>query len=184
MILFGLGNPGRKYYLTRHNTGFLFLNHLCRDHHRRFRAKERYKVASIRIRGQDVRLVKPQCWMNRSGIEVQRYLEKDPGDFMVVLDDINLPLGRIRLRAKGSDGGHLGLRSVIEKVGSDKFPRLRIGVGQPYEDAVDYVLDRFKQNEKKVLDQVIALGIEGIEIFLFNSISKAQNFVNSIDLIP
>ena len=182
MIIFGLGNPGLKYRSTRHNAGYILLDHFSKKKRRRFKISRGFQTASVVISGQNVVLVKPHCWMNQSGAAVQHFLKKNPDDYMVIIDDINLPLGRMRLRARGSDGGHLGLRSIIEAVAADDFPRLRIGIGQPQVDAAEYVLDRFNRKEKKILKQVIDEGIKGIEILLTDGMNKAQNHINGINL--
>ena len=183
MIIFGLGNPGLKYRSTRHNAGYLLLDQFSKKKRRRFKTVRGFQSVSFKFKDQNVELVKPQCWMNQSGIAVQYYLKKHHDEFMVIVDDINLPLGRLRLRAKGTDGGHLGLRSIIEAISSDDFPRLRIGIGQPGIDAALYVLDRFNCNEKKILKKIIDEGIKGIEILLRDGINKAQNYVNSINFV-
>ncbi len=182
MIIFGLGNPGLKYRATRHNAGYLLLDQFSKKKRRRFKTTRGFKYISFKIKDHNVELVKPQCWMNQSGIAVANYIEKNPNDFLVVVDDINLPLGRMRLRTSGSDGGHLGLRSIIEEINTDDFPRMRIGIGRPEIDAAEYVLDRFNRDEKKILKQVIEEGIKGIEIMLTKGMSKAQNYINGIDL--
>lgn len=118
--------------------------------------------------------------MNVSGSAIAAMLDSEDRDILIVLDDINLPLGRMRLRPRGSDGGHLGLRSIIGALGTDDFPRLRIGVGQPSVDAAEYVLGRFSVDEKKVLKTVIDHGIKGIRMLVRDGLEKAQNYINSI----
>ena len=180
MIFFGLGNPGREYRATRHNAGYLFLERLAKQHNRRFSTKQGYKKARVIIAQKEILLIKPQCWMNQSGSIVARIVHECDTDFIVVVDDINLPLGRIRLRPRGSDGGHKGLRSIIEALGYDDFPRLRLGVGCPQEDAVSYVLTSFTKDERRCLDKVITLGLRGVEILMRESLASAQNFINGI----
>jgi PTH1 family peptidyl-tRNA hydrolase len=180
MILFGLGNPGPHYRRTRHNAGYLFLEHAARVHHRRFSAKQGHKRARIYIDSQEILLVKPQCWMNQSGIIVNRVVQQYNQDFLVVVDDINLPLGKLRLRSRGSDGGHKGLRSIIDLIGHTDFPRLRLGVGRPDEDVVSFVLTPFSKNEREVLQQVIIHGLRGIEILVKQDFKNAQNYINGI----
>ncbi len=182
MIIFGLGNPGLKYRSTRHNAGYLALDQFGKKKRRRFRVTRGYHIMRFAIKEMTIALVKPQCWMNQSGFAVRHYLDKHPDAFMVIADDINLPLGRMRLRARGSDGGHLGLRSIIEAVATDDFPRLRIGIGQPRVDAAEYVLDRFNLKESRILKKVIEQGIKGIEILVTDGMNKAQNYINGIEL--
>ncbi|GAJ24578.1 unnamed protein product, partial [marine sediment metagenome] len=173
MIIFGLGNPGLKYRSTRHNVGYIFLDRLAKQYKKRFYTKQGYKIAKIDISKNKIYLVKPQCWMNQSGNAVSEILQEMDGDFLVVVDDVNLPLGKIRLKSRGSDGGHLGLRSIIDSRGNSNFPRLRIGIGCPINDVANYVLSPFKRREKKILMSVIDKGIKGIEVLLKDSFTKA-----------
>jgi PTH1 family peptidyl-tRNA hydrolase len=182
MIIFGLGNPGLKYRRTRHNAGYLFLEQLARTSKKRFVDRRQYRQAILRIRNTPVRLVKPNCWMNQCGLVIRDMLRVEKHDFLVVLDDVNLPLGRMRLRSNGSDGGHLGLRSIIESLRTNNFPRLRIGIGQPSLDTEDYVLERFNAGEMRILIRVLKHGIEGIRILVNRGFVKAQNYVNSIKI--
>jgi len=182
MMIFGLGNPGLKYRATRHNTGYIFLEHMAKVYKKRFQPRSGHKIAKIRIASKNVILVKPICWMNQSGLAIAEILPKKNNDFLVILDDLNLPLGKTRLKGSGSDGGHLGLRSIINSLNSSAFPRLRIGIGPPNQDAVSYVLSPFKVKEKKVLMSVIEKGIEGIEILIKDGFVHAQNFINSIKI--
>lgn len=187
MIIFGLGNPGIKYRWTRHNTGFIFLDRLAKKYRIRFRSYPEYKQAIIKKNEQEIRLIKPLLFMNRSGIVVSRVLENESEDFFVVVDDMNLPLGRLRFRARGSDGGHLGLRSIIEVLHTENFPRLRIGIGNQESierkiDSAEFVLRQFHKGEKELLKNVIAKAIEGMEIYLTQGFEKAQNFINSIKI--
>jgi PTH1 family peptidyl-tRNA hydrolase len=182
MIIFGLGNPGLRYRHTRHNAGHLFLERLAKHYKKRFSRRQYYTKSVIAIDTTEVILVKPKCWMNLCGSTVQRVLERYDEDFMVVLDDINLPLGRMRLRSKGSDGGHLGLRSVIDALRSTDFPRLRIGIGQPESETEDYVLSRFTTAERKTLLEVIDEGINGIQIMVGQGFVRAQNHINAVDI--
>lgn len=182
MIIFGLGNPGLKYRSTRHNAGYIFLERLARSYRKRFSRKKHYRSATLKIKGTEVILIKPNCWMNQCGSTIYDILRKDKHKFMIVVDDINLPLGKIRLRSKGSDGGHLGLRSIIDALQMHNFPRLRIGIGQPQMDAADYVLSRFNAAERRTLTKVMSEGIKGIRILASEGFVKAQNYINSINI--
>lgn len=189
MIIFGLGNPGLKYRATRHNVGFIFLDRFAKQYKKRFRSQRGYRIAKIEINDKKTRLIKPQCWMNLSGIAVSKILQERTEVFLVVVDDVNLPLGRARLRSRGSDGGHLGLRSIIDELSTENFWRLRIGIGQPHGDYARYVLNSFKRDEKKILHAVIEEAIKGVVLFLRNNFTNAQNYINSInindiDLVP
>jgi PTH1 family peptidyl-tRNA hydrolase len=182
MIIFGLGNPGLKYRLTRHNAGHIFVDQLARASKRKYSRKRNYSIASCTIRGKKVLLIKPRCWMNECGEAIARIRYTVNHDFLVVLDDINLPLGRMRLRSKGSDGGHLGLRSIINALHMDDFPRLRIGIGSPSVDSAEYVLEKFSADERKVLKKTVEQGIKGIKILVGEGFVKAQNYINSIHI--
>ncbi len=182
MIIFGLGNPGRRYRFTRHNAGQLFLEQVARHYRKRFQRKKEYAVSHVRIKGKNVVLIKPKCWMNQCGDTIRALIRPSHENFMVVVDDINLPAGRIRLRSKGSDGGHLGLRSVINVLQTDDFPRLRIGIGRANVDAADYVLGRFTADERKVLRAVIKEAIRGIQIMFSENFVKGQNYINAINV--
>jgi PTH1 family peptidyl-tRNA hydrolase len=120
--------------------------------------------------------------MNQCGSTLYNILGEEKSKFMVVVDDINLPLGKIRLRSKGSDGGHLGLRSIIDTLQTDNFPRLRIGIGQPQTDAADYVLSRFNAAERRILIKVMSEGVKGIRMLVSEGFMKAQNYINSIHI--
>jgi PTH1 family peptidyl-tRNA hydrolase len=182
MTIFGLGNPGLKYRSTKHNAGYIFLDKISRTYRKRFTTKRGYKLEKIKIRGHHINLIKPICWMNQSGFAISSILQKIDDEFLIVLDDFNLSLGRIRLRSKGSDGGHLGLRSIINELGRSNFLRLRIGIGYPEDqDVVSYVLTKFTRKDKKILMSVIEKGIKGIEIMLKEGFAKAQNYINSIN---
>lgn len=182
MMIFGLGNPGLRYRATRHNVGYIFLDRFVKQYKKRFHSQRGYRVARIVINDETVRLIKPQCWMNLSGIAVSKILQERAEDFLVVVDDVSLPLGRTRLRGKGSDGGHLGLRSIISELNTESFWRLRIGIGQPHEDYACYVLNSFKRDEKKTLHDVIKETIKGVELLIRGNFTSAQNYINSVDL--
>lgn len=149
-VVVGLGNPGREYTLTPHNIGFELLDELAAEDGVKFRRSWRFPLesASIRVRGEEVMLVKPLTFMNRSGDAVAPLLRKKgigPERLLVAVDDVALPMGSLRLRGSGSAGTHNGLKSLIERVGSAEFPRLRLGVGPVPEgqDRVAFVLGRF-----------------------------------------
>ncbi|MGB3340810.1 MAG: aminoacyl-tRNA hydrolase [bacterium] len=182
MIIFGLGNPGLKYRATRHNAGHIFLDRFARHRKVKFRSQRGFRIAKTKIAEHKVILVKPRCFMNDSGHAVSSYLSKKQDRIMIILDDINLPLGRIRLRKKGSDGGHLGLRSIINTLGFSDFPRLRIGVGRSDMDIINHVLNRFTRVEEKVLREVIENGIIGVEAIFRQDFVKAQNYINAINI--
>lgn len=180
--IIGLGNPGLRYKRTRHNAGFMVLDELSRRHRLRFRKHSYSSVcAEGRILGERVFLMKPQTYMNRSGEAAGPVLGSKAmalTDLLVISDDIALPLGKIRLRPKGSSGGHNGLRSVIGRVGPD-FPRLKLGIaaGRIF-NASDYVLTRFKRGEKKELNKMLETASDCVEVWLKEGVVKAMDIFN------
>lgn len=183
-LLVGLGNPGKRYRDTPHNVGFWVCDALARRHHlgdptRKFQGE----FFRGRIGGQDVAMLKPDTYMNLSGesvAEALRYLPVEAERLMLVLDDLDLPPGRLRLRARGGDGGHLGLRSVIERVGTPEFPRLRIGVGRPPEgwDPAGYLLSRMGSELRGCLEDAVERGADAVERVLSDGIEAAMNDFN------
>ena len=164
-IIVGLGNPGAKYAGTRHNVGFDVIDYLAADPSCGApRAKFQSLVAELKVGSEPVLLVKPQTFMNLSGRAVREVLDfykLAAADVLAVSDDFNLPLGKLRARAKGSHGGQNGLRNIQECLGTDEYPRLRVGVGQPAKgvgggEAVDFVLSRFKPGERAATDDAVA----------------------------
>jgi len=183
LLIVGLGNPGRKYARSRHNVGFMTLDRLAERHGLTFaRRKGKAKVAEGTIAGHRVVLAKPQTYMNLSGESVAklvRYFQIPSELVLVVYDDLDLPLARLRLRAGGGSGGHKGLRSIVERLGTQAFPRLRIGIGRPvHEEPVDYVLQRFTAEEWSEVVMALDRAVKGIEHWLTYGIDSAMNVVN------
>ena len=170
-LIVGLGNPGRKYAHHRHNVGFMAVSRLAKQHGLAFkRQKGKAKVAEGTIAGQRVTLAKPQTFMNLSGESVARlvrFFKIPPRRVLVVYDDLDLPLARLRLRPGGGSGGHKGLKSVIERLGTQDFPRLRLGIGRPlHGDPVDYVLQDFPAEERIEFERVLDRAAPGAELYL------------------
>jgi PTH1 family peptidyl-tRNA hydrolase len=165
-LAFGLGNPGREYESTRHNVGFDVLDFLARREGVLFehaRSLERYEgppdFTCARLHEPDALLVKPGTFVNRSGTVVTPLLawaEAAPEQCLVVLDDLDLPLGKLRIRPHGSSGGHNGLESILTNLGTDLFPRLRVGIGRPRTDAARHVLARFAEEERPSIERAVA----------------------------
>lgn len=168
----GLGNPGKKYESTRHNIGFIILDEIAYKHKLTFKpSKNDYLYSEGSILSSDFFLVKPTTYMNLSGIAIVDFLSKyliTLNDILVIVDDVNLELGKIRLRQSGSDGGHNGLKSIIYHLQDDKFPRLRFGVGNKFEkgELADYVLDRFSQEELISIKESVNYTVELVEQFI------------------
>jgi PTH1 family peptidyl-tRNA hydrolase len=178
-LIAGLGNPGREYQRTRHNVGFMVLDRLAADAQLRWDYAEKWSVGWAKS---DVIFVKPATFMNRSGeavAAVANFYKIPAAEVLVVLDDLALPLGRLRLRTHGSSGGHNGLESVIEHFGTEAVPRLRIGIGAaPSHGAVDYVLGRFFEEEKPLLDTTIIRAAEAVKCAVDKGLFAAMNVFN------
>ena len=184
-LVIGLGNPGAEYARHRHNVGFRVVDALARAHGLAFsRAKlARAHTAQGRIAGRRVILAKPQTFMNRSGQAVgrlARWHKVPPQQILVVYDELDLPLGRLRLRPEGGAGGHNGMRSIIEALGSQGFPRLRVGIDRPpgKMDPADYVLHPFSQEEAEIVAPVIDQAVAAIETWLAEGIVAAMDRYN------
>ena len=182
-IIIGLGNPGLRYRGTRHNVGFLVLKDLAKKHRISIRRKGFAGIYGVgRARRQEVMLFRPLTYMNLSGEAVKAVCSSklsDKKDLLVVSDDFNLSLGRIRLRNKGSSGGHNGLQSIIEKIGPD-FARLRLGVGtgKAVKDLAPYVLSPFPRAERPALNEMRERAVECIETWLAEGTKKAMDRYN------
>lgn len=178
----GLGNPGQKYHGTRHNAGFAVVDLLASRHALTWESAPADALMA-RWRQQSALLVKPLTFMNLSGRavgELLRYFKIDPADMLVVVDEVQLPLGRLRARPSGSAGGHNGLKSLIEQLGTDKFPRLRIGVGRGdgRRDLADHVLSKFDASEREAADEAIARAADASELFISEGIAAVMNRFN------
>ncbi len=185
-LIVGLGNPGAKYEMTRHNAGFLFLEKLAEDCGVQVnRLKHHALCADAVVSGKRVLLMKPQTYMNASGeavAEAARFYKIPPERILVVFDDISLDVGRTRIRRSGSHGGHNGIKSIIACLGSDKFPRVKIGVGKkphPDYDLADWVLSVFRKEELEGLKNAVEHSIEAVKLIVDGQIDEAMNRYNS-----
>jgi peptidyl-tRNA hydrolase, PTH1 family len=182
-LVVGLGNPGTKYEGTRHNVGFDVIDRLAQGGTRpSFSRKFDGLVAEAEIDYRRVLLLKPDTFMNLSGrcvAQALRFYKLDPVDLLVVCDDLSLPLGKLRIRAGGSDGGQKGLRDITAHLGTDQFPRLRIGIGERGEaDAADYVLSRFRSAERAAIDDALILATQAVAVWVSQGIDAAMNRFN------
>jgi PTH1 family peptidyl-tRNA hydrolase len=181
-LVVGLGNPGSKYEGTRHNIGFQVIDRLAEGGRPSFSRKFDGLVAEIEIDFRRVTLLKPETFMNLSGRAVAqalRFYKLQPADLLVVCDDLSLPLGKLRIRGGGSDGGQKGLRDITAHLGTEEFPRLRIGVGQRGEtDAVDFVLSRFRSAERPVIDDALILAAQAVAVWTTQGLEAAMNRFN------
>lgn len=187
-VICGLGNPGERYRLTRHNVGFRVVDLLADRWGLTGEGRLRDGAAVLEVRHAEhgrVMLVKPMRYMNRSGGPLRSVLRNTDvditSDVLLVTDDIDLPLGRVRLRRSGSAGGHNGLRDVIASFGTDEFSRLRIGVGRTGE-ASSHVLATFRPDERDLATEMVAVGADAAERWLRSGIEEAMNAFNGIDL--
>ncbi|MDE6625552.1 MAG: aminoacyl-tRNA hydrolase [Lachnospiraceae bacterium] len=183
-LIVGLGNPTVKYDKTRHNVGFEVIDRLVDKYNISLDvSKHKGIYGKGKIEGLTVILLKPMTYMNLSGEsirEVANYYKILPEDIIVIYDDINLDVGRLRIREKGSAGGHNGIKNIISQLGTEEFPRIRIGVGMkpPKMELVDYVLSRFSQEEQSLMDQGYERACEALKLLLADDIPAAMNQFN------
>lgn len=183
-IIVGLGNPGSEYAKTRHNTGFMVIDKIAEKYNIEIK-KEKSKalIGMGEINGEKVMLVKPQTFMNLSGEAVRGIMDfykESEDNLLIVFDDIDLELGNIRIKERGSAGTHNGMKSVVQNVGTTNFKRVKVGIGKPKGsmDLVNYVLGRFSDDELKILTASIEKAVEAIEIIVSGNVSKAMNLYN------
>ena len=184
-LLVCLGNPGREYEGTRHNIGFLTADERERREGVKIN-KLRYRALTgeVRAGGQRVLVLKPQTYMNLSGESVKLaggFYKIPPDHVLVVSDDVALPLGKLRIRAGGSAGGHNGLKNIIAHLGTDQFPRIRVGVGAPEHpdhEMIDWVIGKFSPAEKKVVDEAVARALDAVLCVIERGVNEAQNRYN------
>lgn len=183
-LILGLGNVGEKYLFTRHNVGFMVLDWLAVRENFSFREEKKLKsfIAKVRLDGEEFLLVKPTTFMNLSGEALRAvidYYKIDVKDILVIYDDLSLELGRIRFRASGSDGGHNGIKSIIQHIGGNKFARLKVGIGpQPPIPAENFVLQNFSKEQLEILKTVLDTSIEAALCYFKDGIENAQNKFN------
>ena len=191
LLLVGLGNPGSQYANTRHNVGFMILKKLAIRESTNFRQSKKLfgSIADIRVGNECQRLLMPNTYMNESGRSIRaamNWIEIEVDQLLILVDDIDLPLGKIRLRRQGSAGGHNGLRSAIQHLGTKDFCRLRVGIGSPINrtndkqaKTVSHVLGKFTKKEMSILEEVIDEVIKGIDVINRAGLEEAINQLNS-----
>ena len=184
-LIVGLGNPGKQYAMTRHNVGFMVVDELARRAGQLVHIKEcEALTARVRIAEKIALLVKPQTFMNLSGVAVTqlqaKYEQHDVGNVLVITDDFALPLGKVRVRRKGSAGGHNGLKSMIAKLKTENFPRLRLGIApnHPISNAANFVLGDFSRDEKATLEEMIERAADAAETIIATGVNSAMNKFN------
>ncbi|EOD00343.1 aminoacyl-tRNA hydrolase [Caldisalinibacter kiritimatiensis] len=180
----GLGNPGKQYSGTRHNVGFDTIDYLAeRNNVNLTKMKYNAVYGETHIGGQKAILVKPLTYMNRSGesiLQIYNYYKMPASNIIVIYDDIDIDLGVLRIRPKGSAGSHNGMKSVIYHLQDDKFPRIRIGIGrnEGNQDLADYVLGRFNKEEREIIDDTIERAAKAVEMIITDGANKAMNAYN------
>lgn len=184
-LIVGLGNPGDKYEFTRHNAGFLTLDRLCVEEDFKInKIKFKSLMGEVRLSGHRCIVIKPQTFMNNSGEavrEVCSFYKIPPENVIVIFDDISLPCGKLRIRRKGSDGGHNGIKSIIYHLNSDNFPRVKMGVGakpHPDYDLADWVLSTFKKDEMEDFKSAVADACEAVKLIIDGKTDVAMNRFN------
>lgn len=184
-LIVGLGNPGKKYEFTRHNAGFLFTEILCDKYNFKInKLKHRALEGDVRINSRRCLVMRPQTYMNLSGEAVKEacdYYKIPPEKVIVISDDISLPVGKLRIRRSGSAGGHNGLKSIIACLGTDNFPRIKIGVGakpNPEYDLADWVLSSFSKEEGKLLREAVDKACEAVGYMVDGDIEQAMSRFN------
>jgi len=192
-LIVGLGNPGGEYAGSLHNAGFMCVNYFARRHKIRFdSSKGKARIGTGKINGIEFVVARPQTYMNRSGESVIRLVEKykiDLDDLLVIYDDMDLPFGKIRIRPHGSSGGHKGMKSIITEIGSQDFPRLRVGIGRPDStkdhsedrnaDVITYLLSELPPGDKKIIDDTLPMVNEAIRCIITEGVTEAMNRFNN-----
>ncbi len=187
-LIVGLGNPGARYEKTRHNVGFMVLDALASCYDLKIDKKQGAAlVGQGRLAGQKVLLLKPQTYMNKSGeavLEIINYYRDAIEDLLVIHDDLDLEVGRLRFKRGGGSGGHNGLKSITQMLNSPDYSRLKIGIGRPTGPmkAEDYVLGALGENERKILPEVIKSSLEGLKVWGTEGIDEAMNKFNGNDI--
>jgi len=181
-LITGLGNPGRKYSRTRHNIGFMVLDELADRYNIEFTDKKEYRIGKCFIGDKQILLVEPLLYMNLSGVAISNIFKKYPvqtQDMIVVYDDLDIETGKIRIRKTGSSGGHKGVQSIIDNIGTKDFIRVRIGIGrEPGVSAEKYVLSKFNKDELQVIKNAITIAAEAITTIITEGVDKAMNRFN------
>ncbi|NMB09319.1 MAG: aminoacyl-tRNA hydrolase [Tissierellia bacterium] len=186
-LIVGLGNPGRNYVDTRHNVGFMTIDRIANKHNIEvIKSKHNALIGEGSINGERVILMKPMTFMNESGraiIDCVRFLKIPIDNIIVICDDIDIPFGTVRVKKKGSAGTHNGLKSIINHTKDQNFPRIKISVGKKpaYMDLANFVLSRFSNDEKKVLDLQIDDAVEATELIIKSGVDEAMNKLNGVN---
>lgn len=187
ILVVGLGNPGEKYEETRHNVGFMVIDELAKRYNLQFKEKEDYAIAEVLIGDKQITFVKPYTYMNLSGQVVKKIINEKilknlPDSLMVIHDDLDLPLGKIKIKKNGSSGGHKGVQSIIERLGTKNFIRIKIGIGKPESgDISDYVLSKFSIQQKAIIKEKILTASDAVITIVAEGVNKAMSIYNRKD---
>ena len=183
-VVVGLGNPGRKYADTRHNLGFFVVDELARRTSApTSRKRMQAEISETKLNGDRLVLVMPQTFMNDSGLavrEIVRWYKVPLEDLLIIVDDLDLPFGQMRIRARGSAGGHNGLKSIFQQLGTQEIPRLRVGIGRGGNHAIAHVLSRFSPEEREALPAVIDRAADAVELCATEGILRAMDQTNGV----
>lgn len=182
-LIVGLGNPGEKYRYSRHNIGFLIADELVRKQEQSFAASNFGQVAQFKYRARPITVLKPDTYMNLSGDAVRFWMQKEQisiENVFIICDDLNLQFGTIRIRRKGSDGGHNGLKDIQSKIQNQNYPRLRFGIGHEFSTGhqIDFVLGTWSEDEMKLLPERLDTASNAVLSFVFEGIANAMNDFN------
>lgn len=185
-LIVGLGNPGSEYQATRHNMGFSAIDYISEKYNIPVKkSKHQSLIGEGTLFGERVVLIKPMTYMNLSGDAVgalSRWYKVDPADILVLYDDMDIPTGQLRIRPSGSAGGHNGMKSIILRLGTDQFPRLRIGIGRvDSHDTVDYVLGKLNREEQEIQFKLLGTVCDAVGLFIKEGIAPAMNRYNRKD---
>jgi PTH1 family peptidyl-tRNA hydrolase len=188
VLIVGLGNPGSQYARTRHNVGFNCVDRLAESYGWTFSRQQSKALLASGLRGElKITLAKPMTYMNLSGQSVAslaHFYKIEPQDILVICDDLDLPLGRIRLRPSGGSAGQKGMVSIMQSLGTDAFPRLRIGIGRPYNEAVGHVLGRFSEDDAITISRIYDWAVDAVSVFLADGVEAAMNQFNGLGAEP
>lgn len=185
MVIVGLGNPGKEYEKTPHNVGFMMVDEIAKANNINFLLEKKHEalIGTGYIKGEKCYLIKPLTYMNLSGKSVRSFIEyyKIPvEDILVIYDDMDLPLGKLRIRKNGSSGGHKGMKSIIENLGTQEFARIRVGIDKPNEnmEVVDYVLHQLSKKELEILNETIMKAPSMIDVTIKDGLNTMMNLFN------
>ena len=187
-LIIGLGNPGAEYENTRHNIGFKVLDKLASLSNISFSTNKLADVTEVKFKGRKLILIKPNTFMNLSGKSVHYWMQQSKvniDNILVITDDISLPFGVLRLRKKGSDGGHNGLKDIQLTLGTDAYPKLRFGIGNDFKKGqqIDFVLGKWNTGEKKIVELKIEKSVEVIESFASIGLSRTMTMANALEIV-